>query len=322
MDAMTLAIYDGSFLATLQASDPAFSAVAVDVDATQAAIEAASYTFVVLTPGPSAAPTPRTTVSDASESSFEPPTNSSSSGSGSGPALASTHIILIAVGAAVLFMMIISAATVWRREHARRKLRRQADEAIDVELGATDAALERHQDVAQVVASGMSLVNTLLTVGSLVPFVGEIAGVANEIFGSASEFADKADDVLTAAQRVHDMLELVTLMTKNAESLVEGKEIVEARMQELLGMLRSFHAAVRAFGKKGWFKRMWTVRAHVDSLAELDGDIKLQLESLRDAYRLATDSIYLERTYRIEQAIDRLVAERVQTTGESKATAV
>ena len=67
---------------------------------------------------------------------------------------------------------------------------------------------------------------------------------------------------------------------------------------------------------------MWTVRAHVDSLAELDRDIKLQLESLRDAYRLATDSIYLERTYRIEQAIDRLVAERVQTTGESKATAV
>ena len=43
MDAMTLAIHDGSFLTKLQASDPAFSAVAVDVDATQAAIEAASY---------------------------------------------------------------------------------------------------------------------------------------------------------------------------------------------------------------------------------------------------------------------------------------
>ena len=322
MDAMTLAIYDGSFLATLQASDPSFSAVAVDVGATQAAIEAASHTFVVLTPGPSAAPTPRTTVSDASESSFEPPTNSSSSGSGSGPALASTHIILIAVGAAVLFMMIISAATVWRREHARRKLRRQADEAIDVELGATDAALERHQDVAQVVASGMSLVNTLLTAGSLVPFVGDIAEVANEFFGSASEFADKADDVVTAARRVVEVLELVTLMNKNAESLVEGKEIVEARMRQLLELLRSFHAAVRAFGERGWFKRMWTIREHVDSLAELDRDIKLQLEMFRDASRLATDNVYLERTYRIEQAIERLVAERVQTTGESKATAV
>ena len=50
MDAMTLAVYDGSFLATLQASDPSFAAVTMDVEATQAAIEAASSTFVVTTP--------------------------------------------------------------------------------------------------------------------------------------------------------------------------------------------------------------------------------------------------------------------------------
>ena len=93
-------------------------------------------------------------------------------------------------------------------------------------------------------------------------------------------------------------------------------------MRQLLELLRQFHAAVRAFGERGWFKRMWTIREHVDSLAELDRDIKLQLEMFRDASRLATDNVYLERTYRIEQAIERLVAERVQTTGESKATAV
>ena len=185
-----------------------------------------------------------------------------------------------------------------------------------------EAALGRHQDVAQVVASGMGLVNSLLTAGSLVPFVGNIAEVANEFFGSASEFADKAEDVVTAARRVVEVLELVTLMNKNAESLVEGKEIVEARMRQLLELLRRFHAAVRAFGERGWFKRMWTIREHVDSLAELDRDIKLQLEMFRDASRLATDNVYLERTYRIEQAIERLVAERVQATGESKATAV
>ena len=327
MDAMTLAIYDGSFLATLQASDPAFSAVAVDVDATQAAIEAASYTFVFLTPGPTAAPTlgptPRITFAGAAESSFDPPTNSSSSGSGTGPALASTHIILIAVGGAVLFLIMIgSAVTVWRREHARQQPKRPTDEAIDVELGSNEAALERHRDVTKVVATGMSLVNTLLTAGSLVPFVGDIAEVANEFFGSASEFGDKADDVVTAARRVVEVLQLVDLMTKNAASLIEGKEIVEARMRQLLELLQSFHAAVRAFGTRGWFKRMWTIREHVDSLSELDRDIKLQLEMFRDAYRLATDNVYLERTYRIEQAIERLVAERVQTTGESKATAV
>ena len=67
---------------------------------------------------------------------------------------------------------------------------------------------------------------------------------------------------------------------------------------------------------------MWTIRSHVDSLAELDRDIKLQLEMFRDASRLATDNVYLERTYRIEQAIERLVAERCDSTGESKATAI
>ena len=71
---------------------------------------------------------------------------------------------------------------------------------------------------------------------------------------------------------------------KNAESLVEGKEI-EARMRQLLELLRAFHTAVRAFGERRWFKRMWTIREHVDSLAELDRDIKLQLEMFRDASR-------------------------------------
>ena len=194
--------------------------------------------------------------------------------------------------------------------------------ALTATEAANEAALEQHQDVAQVVATGMGLVNSLLTAGSLVPFVGNIAEVANEFFGSASEFADKADDVVTAARRVVEVLELVTLMNKNAESLVEGKEIVEARMRQLLELLRQFHAAVRAFGERGWFKRMWRIRSHDDSLTELDRDIKLQLEMFRDASRLATDNVYLERTYRIEQAIERLVAERCESTGESKATAV
>ena len=149
----------------------------------------------------------------------------------------------------------------------------------------------------------MSLVNTLLTAGSLVPFVGDIAEVANEFFGSASEFGDKADDVVTAARRVVEVLQLVDLMTKNAASLIEGKDIVEARMRQLLELLQSFHAAVRAFGTRGWFKRMWTIRGHVDSLSELDRDIKLQLEMFRDAYRLATDNVYLERTYALSRPL-------------------
>ena len=57
MDALTLAIDDGSFLTTLQAADSAFAAVTVDETATRAAIEAATHTFVVTTPGPTTPPT-------------------------------------------------------------------------------------------------------------------------------------------------------------------------------------------------------------------------------------------------------------------------
>ena len=49
MDALTLAIDDGSFLTTLQAADSAFAAVTVDVTATYAAIAAATVVFVVTT---------------------------------------------------------------------------------------------------------------------------------------------------------------------------------------------------------------------------------------------------------------------------------
>ena len=64
MDAMTLAIHDGSFLTKLQASDPG------DLCRGRRRRRDASgdrggviYVLAVLTPGPSAAPTPRTTVS-------------------------------------------------------------------------------------------------------------------------------------------------------------------------------------------------------------------------------------------------------------------
>ena len=59
MDALTLAIDDGSFLTTLQAADSAFAAVTVDETATYAAIAAATVVFVVTTPAPSPRPTSR-----------------------------------------------------------------------------------------------------------------------------------------------------------------------------------------------------------------------------------------------------------------------
>ena len=167
----------------------------------------------------------------------------------------------------------------------------------------------------------MSLVNALLTVGSAVPFVGELAESANQLFGSAREFGDKADDVAMAARRVNEVLGMVHLVAKNVENLEDGKDLVAAKMERLVSLLTQFNAAMRRFGEKGWLKRMWTVRTHVDSLGELDKEVMAALDAFRDVYRFATDAVIVQRTYRLEASISQLVAERVRATGESEEAA-
>jgi len=87
MDALTLAIDDGSFLTTLQAADSAFAAVTVDVTATYAAIAAATVVFVVTTPAPSPRPTSRPSPAPSPRPTTKPsprPTATTSSGAPGG----------------------------------------------------------------------------------------------------------------------------------------------------------------------------------------------------------------------------------------------
>ena len=59
------------------------------------------------------------------------------------------------------------------------------------------------------------------------------------------------------------------------------------------------------------------MRGHLDTLQQLDKRIVEQLRSFRDTYRLAADTVLMDRTYQIEQSIEALVAQRVRETGES-----
>merc|ERR1712138_291832 len=110
MDALTLAIYDGSFLTTLQAADSAFAAVVVDVAATQAAIEAASCTFVVTTPRPIAAPTPRPTPRPTPDGAIGSAESSSESTSSGGSGGGSDGGVIVAGGGAAAGAILLLAA--------------------------------------------------------------------------------------------------------------------------------------------------------------------------------------------------------------------
>ena len=278
--------------------------------------EGAAYAFELsLAPAPQpalvSAPTPRPTLAGALAGGAE----SSGGGNSANNAGLGVGALVSIVVVVTLLLCAVAGTLTYRRERARRLHKEE-----DLEAGKGDA-LARQRDVSECVATGMSLVNTLLTVGSAVPFVGELCSSANELFGSANEFGDKADDVAMAARRVNEVLSMVHLIAKNIENLEDGKDLVSTKMERLVSLLTKFNAAVRKFGDKGWLKRMWTVRTHVDSLSELDKEIVAALESFRDVYRFATDSVIVQRTYRLEASISELVSQRVRKTGESEETA-
>ena len=183
------------------------------------------------------------------------------------------------------------------------------------------SALKRHAETSSVVQNGMTVASALLSAGSSLPLVGRLCEAAQSCLGSAEEFSEKADDVLVAAKRVVDVLNVVQMMARNADKLAEGRELVEQAMRELVDLVVEFDGAVRKFGKKGWLQRAFKMQSHTKSLGRLDKRIVAQLQIFRDIYRLSVDHLMMERTYRIEASVGQLVAERVRATGESEAQA-
>uniref|UniRef100_A0A7S4EAV5 Protein kinase domain-containing protein n=1 Tax=Pelagomonas calceolata TaxID=35677 RepID=A0A7S4EAV5_9STRA len=248
-----------------------------------------------------------------------------SSGGGGGPDAAMSAGIG-AVGAVVL-LALFGGGVVWRRRRAKAALRRggeaaalqSTDEGYDPKT--REALLQRHKDTTAVVERGMTVTSALLGAASGLPLVRPLCDVAKGILGDVEEFSEKADDVLVAARRVIDVLDVVDLMSKNVSKCSDGKDIAQANMQRLIDLLKEFHAAVRAFGQKGWLKRAFTMQSHVKKLGLIDKRIVEQLGVFRLSYRLAIDSQMMERTYQIEQSIAALVAKRVVEKGESEEAA-
>ena len=232
-----------------------------------------------------------------------------------------------AVGAVVL-LALFGGGVVWRRRRVKAALRRGGEaatlrgyEETGYDPKAREELLQRHKETTAVVERGMTVTSALLGAASGLPLVGPLCQVVKGILGDVEEFSEKADDVLVAARRVIDVLDVVDLMSKNVSKCSDGKDVAQANMQRLIDLLKEFHAAVRAFGQKGWLKRAFTMQSHVKKLGLIDKRIVEQLGVLRLSYRLAIDSQMMERTYQIEQSIAALVAKRVVEKGESEEAA-
>merc|ERR1719271_1088958 len=247
----------------------------------------------------------------------------SSSGGGGGPD-AAMGAGIGAVGAVVL-LALLGGGVVWRRRRAKAALRRggevaalRGSEETGYDPKTREALLQRHKETTAVVERGMTVTSALLGAASGLPLVGPLCQVVQGILGDVEEFSEKADDVLVAARRVIDVLDVVDLMSKNVSKCSDGKDIAQANMQRLIDLLKEFDTAVRTFGQKGWLKRAFTMQSHVKKLGRIDKRIVEQLGVFRLSYRLAIDFQLMERTYQIEQSIAALVAKRVAEKGESE----
>ena len=155
-----------------------------------------------------------TTAAAASETDDDATTASEGSSGGGGPDTAMSAGI--GAVAAVVLLALLGVLFVWRRRKAKAALRRrgaaaprQGSDETGYDPKTRETLLQRQKDTQTIVERGMAVTSALLSAASGLPLVGPLCQVANGILGDVEEFSEKADDVLVAARRVIDVLDVV-----------------------------------------------------------------------------------------------------------------
>ena len=154
-----------------------------------------------------------TTAAAASETDDATTASEGSSGGGGPDTAMSAGIGAVA---AVVLLALLGVLFVWRRRKAKAALRRRDEAALRQGSDETgydpktrETLLQRQKDTQTIVERGMAVTSALLSAASGLPLVGPLCQVANGILGDVEEFSEKADDVLVAARRVIDVLDVV-----------------------------------------------------------------------------------------------------------------
>jgi len=141
-------------------------------------------------------------------------TTASEGSSGGGGPDAAMSAGIGAVGAVVL-LALLGVLFVWCRKKAKAARQRgaaalrQGSDETDYDPKTRETLLQRQKDTQTIVERGMEVTSALLSAASGLPLVGPLCQVNNGILGDVEEFSEKADDVLVAARRVIDVLDVV-----------------------------------------------------------------------------------------------------------------
>jgi len=183
----------------------------------------------------------------------------------------------------------------------------------------TDSGIDRLTSAARAldkVQTGLKLVDTVLKLGegAGLPLIPAVCSAARGVLQVVQASRIVINDVLSAAQRTIDVLELLQLMAKNVEHMdVTSRTCVEDRMRELQRLLEDVRSAVAAFGKKGWLRHALKVKRR-NAFSQLDSEITAQLGLLLTFYKITRDAHIIDRLqareYAVEAEVQRQVAER------------
>lgn len=184
----------------------------------------------------------------------------------------------------------------------------------------------RAEKSSEVVDIGLQATDIVLRFGAVLPLARVICTVARNVLRDVQRLHDRADDVIAAGHRVVNVLETLQWIAENTKTLSGlTKESVDQKMRELERLLNAFHAAVCAFGRKGFFKKMFRVSKEAKTLKCLDRDIRDALGVLCVAYELGREHKFEEMLenpmYALEDTIERHIQERLNM-GETLASAV
>lgn len=172
----------------------------------------------------------------------------------------------------------------------------------------TDKVLTGAEEVSTAADVVLALAQGTLKLGSLLPGAGGACRVALEILNDVERLKDKADDVLAAGRRVEDVLKMLVKFEENAKTLgEEARNEINERIEKLRDLLEAVKDAVLAFGKKGFFTKLFRVSKKAKTLSKLDKEIRDAVEYIQVTYKLAQDMKLMEVTYRLEAAMQRLV---------------
>jgi len=199
-------------------------------------------------------------------------------------------------------------------------------------VAAANHATHRAQRASRLVDKGLTAADVVLRIGCAIPFFNSVCVVARDCLQVVHRAKRRADDLLNAAQRVVDVLEMLRLIAENTEAHLDAgaRADVEARIAGLFEDLTQLLVVMDGLSQKNFVQTVIKlVGERSQKLASLDGNIVASLDALKTIYTLHVQSKLLEAhkfealkfealTFELVDSVEQAVQHHAESLGASQ----